>query len=86
MESKRLCRFGLLLGFCRSTSQRSVRLVRVLTSSVQKSLAYVWSRRRKSLSFMKTLLDFLKVVIDLIKIIRTLLFCNQTARYVRVAG
>ena len=83
---KKLFRIGFLLGLCRNTLQRFIRLLVVLTISVQTSLAYVWSNRRKTLSFMKIVLDFLKVVIDLIKIIRTLLFCNQTGHLVHVAG
>jgi len=86
MMFKQLFRIGLLLGLCRNTLQWFIRLLGVLTSSVQTSLTYVWSNRRKTLAFTKTILDFLKVVTDLIKFIRTLLFCNQTAHFVHVAG
>lgn len=83
---KQLFRIGLLFGLCRNTLQWFIRLLGVLTSSFQTSLAYAWSKRRKTLAFVKTIVDFLKVVIDLIKLIRTLLFCNQTAHCVHVAG
>ena len=86
MLFKRLFRTGLLLGLYRNTLQWFTPLLGVLTSSVQTSLTYVWSSRRKTLAFMKTILDFLKVVIELIKFIRTLLSCNQTAHFVHVAG
>jgi hypothetical protein len=84
--SKKLFRIGLLLGLCRNALQWFVHLLGVLTSFLQTSLAYVWSNRRKTPAFMKAILDVLKVVIDLIKVIRTLLFCNQTAHFVHVAG
>jgi hypothetical protein len=83
---KQFIRIGLFLDLCRTTLRWFVRLLRVLSSPMRTSLAFVWKRRRRTLSFTKNFLQLFKLVGEVIQMLRSLLFCNQTAHFVQVAG
>ena len=83
---KLLFRIGLLCRLSRAALRKLVCLLSVLAGPVRIGLGYVWKNRRQTLSLLKKFLEAVKLVSDVIRNITSLLFCNQTATFVRVAG
>ena len=53
---------------------------------LRNGLLYVWRRRGKIISVVKSLLELVKMLVEIIKNIQSLLFCDQTVHFVQVAG